>query len=158
MGRSLRALTLLLTLPVLLAGCKMMPKIMPKGLPKWLAKRPKPAKEAAASDTFVGTIEMVNPEQRFVLVQTTVKFNLQPGWKLETRPVSGTKSVLTISPEQKLNFLSADITEGYPQKGDVVVLPAQAVETPAIAPAQPGGSPPPPAPAPAASALPPPIP
>ncbi len=147
MGRTSRALLLLLILPVMLGGCKL--------LPKWLVRKPKPVKETAAKDVYVGSIEMVNLEHRFVLVQTNMKLNLQPGWKLETRPVSGIRSVLTVSPEQKLNFLSADIAEGYPQKGEIVVLPPQGAETPVITPAQPGA---PPLPSANASQLPPPIP
>ncbi len=147
MGRSMRAMMLLLTLPLMLGSCGL--------LSKWFAKKPKPDKDAGTKDVYVGSIEMVNPEQGFVLVQTGMKLNLQPGWKLETRPVSGTRSVLTVSPEQKLNFLSADITKGFPQKGETVVLPPQAgaiVAPPTTVPV------PPPAPGVSPSTLPPPIP
>jgi hypothetical protein len=147
MGRTLRAIILLLTLPGLLAGCGL--------LAKWFTRKPKPDKHAGARDVWIGSIEMVNPEQRFVLVQTGMKLNLQPGWKLETRPVSGARSVLTVSPEQKLNFLSADITEGYPQKGELVVLPPQAGAGPTAPPEQPA---PPASPATTGPTLPPPIP
>ena len=147
MGRTLRAIILLLTLPVMLGSCGL--------VAKWFARKPKPDKDAGTKDVYIGSIEMVNPEQRFVLVQTGMKLNLQPGWKLETRPVSGTRSVLTVSPEQKLNFLSADITEGYPQKGEIVVLPPQAGAAATAAPEQPGVAP---VPATTGSTLPPPIP
>jgi len=143
----LRAITLLLILPVMLGSCGLLRKLF--------HKKEKPGKDAGMKDLYIGSIEMVNPEQRFVLVQTGMKLNLQPGWKLETRPVSGTRSVLAVSPEQKLNFLSADIIEGYPQKGDIVVLPPQTGATPPGAPHQPGV---PPVPATTGSPLPPPIP
>jgi hypothetical protein len=93
-------------------------------------RKPGPV-DAEPHEMFIGTVEMVNPEQHFVLIRTAMRFKLEPGWKLETRPVSGSKSVLTIAPEQKLNYLSADITEGFPQRGEVVVLPAQKAGAPA---------------------------
>lgn len=117
MGRALRTMLLLLTLPVLLGGCG--------SLPKWFTKKARHNKDAETNDVQVGIIEMVNPEQGFVLVKTSTEYNLQAGRKLETRPLAGIRSVLTVSPEQKLNFLTADITEGLPQKGEIVVLPPQ---------------------------------
>jgi hypothetical protein len=94
---------------------------------KALRSKPKPDEDAKKPhDLFIGVIDMVNPEQHFVLIKTGVQLKLQPGWKLETRPSSGgPKSVLAITPEQKLNFLSADIVEGFPQQGEMVVLPPQ---------------------------------
>lgn len=86
-------------------------------------------------DLFIGVIEMVNPEQHFVLIKTGIQLKLQPGWKLETRPNTGDKAVLTITPEQKLNFLSADIVDGFPQRGEIVVLPPQ-LGTAAVVPGQ----------------------
>ena len=128
MGRPIRALFLLAALPALLGGCGL--------LAKWFAPRPKPDKDAGTRDIYIGVVEMVNPEQRFVLIRTGMKFSLKTGWKLETRPAGGgANSILTISPEQKLNFLSADITEGYPQKGEIVVLPPQLSAGPETAPA-----------------------
>jgi hypothetical protein len=147
MGRTLSIWILLLALPVTLGGCRV--------LGKWFPRKKKDSSDTATRELFIGTIAMVNPEQRFVLVQTGLKLNLQTGWRLETRPVSGNKSVLTVSPEQKLNFLSADIVEGFPQKGDLVVLPPQGNLSPTAA-EPPAG--PPPLPLPAASSLPPPIP
>jgi hypothetical protein len=84
-------------------------------------------KDKQTKDLFIGTVEMVNPEQHFVLIRTGLQLKLQAGWKLETRPQNGSpKSVLVVTPEQKLNFLSADIADGNPQQGELVVLPPQA--------------------------------
>lgn len=118
----MRALVLLTILPTLLGGCGL--------LTRWFAHKPKPDPDAGKKDVFIGVVEIVNPEQHFVLVRTGMKLNLQAGWILETRPTSGTKSVLTVSPEQKLNFLSADITAGIPQKGEIVVMPPQVAAAP----------------------------
>ncbi|MCE9519304.1 MAG: hypothetical protein K8R87_07115 [Verrucomicrobia bacterium] len=146
MGRTLRAMILLLTMPLLLGSCGL--------LAKHLGKKAKPDKDAGTKDVSIGIIELVNPEQGFVLVRTDMKLNLQPGSKLETRPITGFRSVLTVSPEQKLNFLSADITSGFPQKGEAVVMPHQAGATATTATPPPL---PPSAPSVPASNLPPPI-
>ena len=100
---------------MLLGGCGTIAKIF--------HRKPKPV-DTTPHDVFIGTVEMVNPEQHFVLIHTSMHFKMEAGWKLETRPVNGSKSVLSITPEQKLNYLSADIAEGFPQRGEVVVLPA----------------------------------
>ncbi len=111
-----------LLLPLLclsLSGCGLIGKAF--------RSKPKPDEDAKKpKDLFIGVIDMVNPEQHFVLIKTGIQLKLEPGWKLETRPSSGgPKSVLVITPEQKQNFLSADIAEGYPQQGEMVVLPPQ---------------------------------
>jgi hypothetical protein len=88
-------------------------------------------------DVFIGLVESVNPEQKFVLVRTELRMMVAPGVKLESRSAKGTKASLLVTPERKMNFLSADITEGSPASGDMVILPAQA---PATAAAQAGSS------------------
>jgi hypothetical protein len=105
----------LLCLP--LCGCGIISKA--------LQHHKKDDKDKQPKDIAIGVIEMVNPEQHFVLIRTGMQYKLSPGWKLETRPLNGPKSVLSITPEQKLNFLSADIVEGFPQQGELVVLPPQ---------------------------------
>jgi len=126
----------LLLLPVFclsLAGCGLISKA--------LTPKPKPDKNPKPKDIAIGQVEMINPEQHFVLIRTIMQFKLEPGWKLETRPLSGPKSVLVITPEQKNNFLSADILEGTPQQGELVVLPPQSGSS-LSAPSTPGGLPP----------------
>ena len=143
---------ILLTAALSLSGCGLIGNLF--------RSKPKPSQEGP-HDVMIGTVESVNPEQHFVLIRTAMMLHLNPGWKLETRPVSGSKSVLTVTPEQKLNFLSADIVEGFPQKGDVVVMPPQLSTAPAapsaIPPLTPPGTTPEPARAPGGQELPPPI-
>lgn len=109
----------------------------------------------AAKDQIIGTIEMVNPEQHFVLVKTHNRMTLAPGAKLESHSPNGLKAVLTVTPEHKLNFISADIVEGYPQQGDIVV--EIAVPKPPETPAQPAIDQPPPLEPQPSSGAPPPI-
>jgi len=77
----------------------------------------------AKKDLFIGLIEMVNPEQRFVLVRTNANILYTKGALLETRTPAGTVAKLIVTPERKTNLISADIMEGQPQKGDAVMLP-----------------------------------
>ena len=79
----------------------------------------------APQEIVIGVIEMVNPEQRFVLIRNESAFGINAGTALETRTASSTKTKLVVTPEKKLNFVSADIAEGYPQRGETVVLPVQ---------------------------------
>ncbi len=142
MNRRLCAISLYIVMPFFLGSC---------GLAgKWFRPKPKPDK-TPPHDLFIGTIESVNPEQHFVLIRTVMRTTLQAGSKLETRPTTGSRARLTITPEQKLNFLAADITEGFPQVGEAVVAPPQLTVTPAPGselptiqlPLPPGGLPPP---------------
>jgi hypothetical protein len=89
-----------------------------------LKKRSKPAQADNGTDRFLGVIESVNPEQKFVLVRTEYRMTLPPGTKLESRALNGTRASLVVTPERKMNFLSADIDEGTPAAGDAVILPA----------------------------------
>ena len=116
MNRGLRAISIYITLPFILGGCGL--------VARWIHRHPKQDK-TPPQDLFIGTIESVNPEQHFVLIHTVMRTTMQAGTKLEARPATGGKSRLTVTPEQKLNFLTADITEGFPQVGEAVVLPPQ---------------------------------
>lgn len=94
---------------------------------KLMAKKEKTSKEDKKDDgkrdTVIGTIELVNPEQKFVLIRAQGRYIIQPGTKLHALSESGVKSVLQISPESKQTFLSADILEGFPQRGHTVIVP-----------------------------------
>lgn len=91
-----------------------------------LSRRYSPAPIDKNADVFIGVVESVNPEQKFVLVRTEMRIALPAGTRLESRAASGAKASLVVTPEHKMNFLSADIAEGSPAAGDVVVMPANA--------------------------------
>jgi hypothetical protein len=90
---------------------------------KGLARKKKPVPTDNAQDAYIGVVESVNPEQRFVLLRTDMRMAVAPGTRLESHAASGSKASLTVTPERKGNFLSADITEGMPAAGDTVILP-----------------------------------
>ncbi len=93
--------------------------------------------EDKSNDVFIGIVESVNPEQKFVLIRTELRIAVTPGTVLESHAMNGAKASLVVTPERKMNFLSADVREGVPAAGDVVVLPAHST---APAPVPAGGS------------------
>lgn len=130
-----RAAFLLVLVPMLLSACG----LVEKGLLSF--KRKKPAEATQAQDVFIGIVESVNPEQKFVLVRMDVRVAVAAGTRLETRPQKGMKAVLMATPERKQSFVSADIVDGLPAPGDLVVIPPGAVPLPVGAPAVPGTEP-----------------
>jgi hypothetical protein len=94
-----------------------------------------------ARETVVGVIESVNPEQRFVLVRMEQGIAVNAGTRLETRSPNGLLSKLVAGPERKLNFLAADIVEGMPHAGDVVVVVPTGVPQPGAPDTPPGVDP-----------------
>jgi hypothetical protein len=113
-----------------------------------------PAAEAPA-EVFIGTIELVNPEQDFVLIRCEVIPALPAGAELTAVGADGSESKLVLAPERKGRHLTADIREGRPQLRQFVVyrrspssapagpITPEAPATPAApaAPPMPGGLP-----------------
>jgi hypothetical protein len=126
---------ILLAAPAL-TGCGLVKK-------RLLSRKYSPVPPSQA-ETFIGTVESVNPEQQFVLVRMDLRVGVAPGAKLETRSASGARGSLVVTPERKMNFLSADISGGFPERGDLVFLPAQEPQAPTVTPStpsQPGDAP-----------------
>ena len=118
----------------------------------WAFLKGKPGKQgvaASAQDTVIGIVESVNPEQKFVLVRMDVRMPVAAGTRLETRPQKGMKAVLTVTPERKQSFVSADIVDGLPSPGDLVVMPPGAEPPTVGVPVVPGAEPAPTPPLPA---------
>jgi hypothetical protein len=109
----------LLVCVVMASGCVQLRQL--------LSRKKDPVVKDSSAETFIGVIESVNPEQKFVLVRMDVRMVVAPGTKLESRSVNGGKARLVVTPERKMNFLSADIDEGSPAAGDGVFLPAGSV-------------------------------
>lgn len=82
----------------------------------------KGTENAAGGPTYlIGLVEMVNPEQKFVLIRTETKTTIPAGHLLTAIDATGARSTLKVSPENKQNFLTADITEGVPRIGNLVI-------------------------------------
>lgn len=98
-----------LFLGLLLAGCS-------------LAKRDRPKPEPAGTrTTLVGIVEMVNPEQNYVLIRCEQVPVLAAGTALIALDASGAEAALVLSPERKGRYLTADIRSGQPQVSNLVL-------------------------------------
>ena len=79
---------------------------------------------------LVGTIEMVNPEQNYVLINCAQRLNLPAGTEIVAQGADGTKATLKVTPERKGNYITADITEGEPKVQDLVLYQLQPGDLP----------------------------
>jgi hypothetical protein len=90
-----------------LVGCKTAKKELPE-------KRTGQAK-------LIGVIEMVNPEQRYVLINCEQRISLAAGTELIAMDSNNVKSKLVVTPEHKGNYITADIKEGVPTVSSLVL-------------------------------------
>jgi hypothetical protein len=87
---------------------------------------------------LIGLVELVNPEQRFVLIRTEGAVKVPPGDQIIAIDATGAQSKLKVTPEKKQNFLTADILEGNPKVGNLIVhRPAQQQAKPVTPPTTP---------------------
>ena len=106
-------------------------------------KKPEPTGRA----TLIGMIEMVNPEQNYVLIRCEPMPSLAAGTELIAISASGEKSKLVLTPERKGYYITADIKEGNPGVSNLVLhqlgttVPVLPPESPAApAPSSPNPS------------------
>lgn len=112
---------------LLLAGCSFTPK-------------PKPKDNRTGQARLIGVVEMVNPDQGYVLIQCPDKSTLKSGTELIGLDHTGAKSRLLVTPERKGNYLTADIKEGTPIIGALVLQKVKEGDT-LPEPPKPGESP-----------------
>ncbi len=82
----------------------------------------------------IGVIELVNPEQNYVLINCEQRLNIPAGTEIVSQNADGSKTKLKVSPERKGNYITADIKEGMPQLRDIVLYKIKPGEVPAPAP------------------------
>jgi hypothetical protein len=85
----------------------------------------------------IGVIELVNPEQNYVLINCEQRLNIPAGTDILAQSPDGRKTKLKVSPERKGNYITADITEGTPGLRDLVLYQVKLGEIQAPAPAAP---------------------
>jgi hypothetical protein len=146
--RRFNAITAAVAALLLLAGCGILKK---GGKPK---TSDKPAAPQGESMALIGIVEMVNPEQRYVLIRCQVLPNLPAGTELTAYDATGAASKLVLTPERKGVYLTADVKAGSPQVSNMVMLRRSGAAQ-AVAPLAPT---PPPTPLPAPVPAPVPIP
>ena len=87
---------------------------------------------------LIGTIELVNPEQNYVLINCEQRLNIPAGTEIVSQNADGTKAKLRVTPERKGNYITADIKEGMPQARDLVLYQIKPgdLPTPTVTPSE----------------------
>ena len=83
-------------------------------------RKPKPALARAVVPVRVGTIMLVNEEQRFVLIDTGMVAAPTVGTALKSFTGENASGVLAVGNVTRRPFIVADIVQGAPLKGDAV--------------------------------------
>lgn len=119
----------IICLPVLLglAGCTYL-----KGkTANWLLSSKKLSTNNRTGEAkVVGVIELVNPEQNYVLINCEQRLNIPAGTEIVAQGIDGSKTKLKVTPERKGNYITADILEGTPQMRDLVLYRITAADLP----------------------------
>jgi hypothetical protein len=111
-----------------------------------LKKKQKPA-PTAPKNALIGIVEMVNPEQSYVLIRCDQTSMLPAGTELVVVDPAGEESSVRLTPERKGRYLTADIHSGQPKLGSFVVhrtnveAPLPTPLTPGTLPGSPEGAP-----------------
>lgn len=83
-------------------------------------KSPAPVATAVETQSFLGTISMVNDDGHFVLVDFGGFAAPEPGAELQVRRAGEDVATLKAGTEMRRPFAAADILQGTPQPGDDV--------------------------------------
>lgn len=71
----------------------------------------------------VGSIHMIDPEGRFVLIRSSRTFQVDSGTRMTSYSGDGTiTGIFEVSPARKGAFLTADILQGTPRSGEQVLM------------------------------------
>lgn len=71
----------------------------------------------------VGTIHMIDPQGRFVLIRSSRTFRVDSGTRMTSFASDGTETgIFEVSPARKGAFLTADILQGTPKSGEQVLM------------------------------------
>jgi hypothetical protein len=108
----LRHLCLLLLLG--LSSCSYLAK-------KFGSSKKSPEDKRVGEAKVIGVIELVNPEQNYVLINCEHRVDIPAGTEIISQGINGTDAKLKVTPERKGNYITADITQGTPQLRDLVV-------------------------------------
>lgn len=125
-----RLISLLVLLGLPLSGCTWAKS---KGAGLFAGMLTKKAAKNTKKGEFkmVGLVEMVNPEQSYVLINCDQRMNLPAGTELIAQNTDGTRVKLKVTPERKGNYITADIQEGVPQVRDLVLQQIKPGDLPA---------------------------
>ena len=101
----------------LLSGCKTL------DLGKKDKTSTEPVAEPQAMMLPVGTVHHVDPDAGFILVQSRRALDIEPETEIQIFNRSGVLSATAkVSPARKGQFLTADLVQGMPVKGDQALM------------------------------------
>lgn len=92
------------------SGCSILPH----------SRKPAATASAPAGPRKVGTVAFVNNDLHFVLIDVGSLYIPASGQALKTFTGATESGIVSVSPERKRPFISADIVKGAPQKEDDV--------------------------------------
>jgi hypothetical protein len=106
---------------------------------------PSPSKKSSENKRVgeakvIGVIELVNPEQNYVLINCEQRVDIPVGTEIISQGVNGSDAKLRVTPERKGNYITADITQGMPVVRDLVVYQVKSGEVPAPTTVSPTGA------------------
>ena len=119
---------------VLLLGLTSCSYLIGKAVGSKLSSKKSPADNRTGEAKVIGVIELVNPEQNYVLINCEQRLNIPAGTEIVSQNADGSKTKLKVTPERKGNYITADITEGTPQLRDIVLYKIKPGEVPVPAP------------------------
>ncbi|HEY1053096.1 MAG TPA: hypothetical protein VGE39_25170 [Prosthecobacter sp.] len=126
-----RLISLLVLLGLAVSGCTWVKSKTGGFLSGLMSKKAAKNNKKMGEVKVVGVVEMVNPEQNYVLINCEQRLNLAPGTEIIAQSADGTRVKLKVTPERKGNYITADIQEGVPQVRDLVVQQIKPGELPA---------------------------
>ncbi|MDI1311741.1 hypothetical protein [Prosthecobacter sp.] len=86
-----------------------------------LASKKSSKDKSVGEAKVIGVIELVNPEQNYVLINCEQRVDIPAGTEIISQGLNGTDAKLRVTPERKGNYITADITQGTPQLRDLVL-------------------------------------
>lgn len=92
---------------------------------KFASSKKLPEDKRVGEAKVIGVIELVNPEQNYVLINCEHRVDIAAGTEIISQGINGTDAKLKVTPERKGNYITADITQGMPQLRDLVVYQIQ---------------------------------
>lgn len=97
------------------------------------ASKPEAPPKPTGQSTLIGMVEMVNPEQNYVLIRCDQVLSIEAGTEVTALRADGRKAKLVLTPERKGYYLTADIKEGQPAVSDLVLIQSGTLAPPAPA-------------------------
>lgn len=87
---------------------------------------PEPPEDQSGRARMIGLIEMVRPNDRFVLIRSLAAVPEPAGTELHSYSRDGTETGrLRLSAERRRSMLTADVLSGNPSDGDYAVIPGE---------------------------------